>query len=213
MLANSGNRLVAANDTIFDSWTPLSAYLYGVLYSDGHVTRPPHHGVKIYLGEKDMEWLLFLRSCFCPFARVHCVPIRDQWRPRNAIGFNFSSRQVVSQLRSFGIKERPPEMPDDMIRHFVRGIFDGDGCAYYDSQSGAVRLSIVGDPLLMHWVVEQARRLAGVTKKAGPYKVSNSSKVLMLRWTGSSVPVVRDWLYSGVRVCLERKRALAFKEL
>lgn len=212
MLVNSRNRLIAANDSLFEEWTQLSAYLYGVLYSDGYLSPPPRNHFCISLSEKDLQWLTMLRGYFAPEARIRSHVLNDQWARRTAVRFSFSSRQLAMRCRQYGLKICPPILPDACVSHFIRGVFDGDGGPYVDQQSGRVRLSIIGDRTLIPWIIQQAERLAGVSNKAGPYEVSNSAMVQRLRWCGKSVPLVREWLYRDACVYLERKRVLCFKE-
>lgn len=51
--------------------------------------------------------------------------------------FNLNNKKICNDLISLGCKKRKsghekiPNIPDDLIRHFIRGFFDGDGCISY----------------------------------------------------------------------------------
>lgn len=59
---------------------------------------------------------------------------------RNNIGVSIGSKSIYNDLNRYGVIERKSGkeiipfglIPDDLIRHFIRGYFDGDGCISAD---------------------------------------------------------------------------------
>jgi len=133
----SQNRQYHVNDFLFDDWTEVSSYVYGVLFADGCVSKDDgrRFRIDIALSASDESWLILLAKAIGFSGNIRRWPIKDNYRPREAVGIVFSSKRIHRRLREVGIKIQPPQMPDEMIPHFIRGFFDGDGSIYLNGQS------------------------------------------------------------------------------
>lgn len=199
----SQNRRFKVNDRFFDGWNELSAYVYGVLFADGWVSRRRSSRVAIAVSDKDEAWLLQIKAaleCESPLSRHE---IRDQWSPRTAVKFGFNSRRIHRRLRELGIKERPPVLPDAVAHHFVRGFFDGDG-SIYPSGYGTMNSNFVGPEWMLDWLV-------GVLSSAGiprvkAHRKTNSDKVMSIRYAAASTELLGRFMYRGATLWLPRKR-------
>jgi AP2 domain len=133
-----------------------------------------------------------------------------------------SNMALVDDLRQAGIIERKScdgaivdallRTPWELRRHFVRGLFDGDGSAF-DSANGRRVLELSGHPLML----ENAREMAVQELGLAPNRLVASGAVgsfATLRWRHPlDVAKLTLWLYDGASIWLERKRAVLERPL
>ena len=115
------------NIHFFDEYNEASCYWAGFIASDGYV-RSDRAAVTIHLSSTDYEHLLKFaqatryegsvniskNACYITFA--------GEWFQKSlADKFNIYPRKTFN----ITISEK---IPKDMIKHFIRGYFDGDGC-------------------------------------------------------------------------------------
>lgn len=114
------------NMEVIDS--EIKAYILGLWLSDGWVTDDE---ICIKIHKDDIQLVEKIRDFFCPE-----IPIKEI---KNTISFRLSSKELVSQFNSYGcVKNKTysdmhiPNIPKNLIRHFIRGYFDGDGTIFID---------------------------------------------------------------------------------
>ena len=114
------------NMEVIDS--EIKAYILGLWLSDGWVTDDE---ICIKVHKDDIQLVEKIRDFFCPE-----IPIKEI---KNTISFRLSSKELVSQFNSYGcVKNKTysdmhiPNIPKNLIRHFIRGYFDGDGTIFMD---------------------------------------------------------------------------------
>lgn len=138
-------RKITVNEHFFDVWTPASAWVLGLVFGDGHV----HHDPTAYNYQttlagteqvcRAVALVLGHASGPKPHSSANCWLLR------------WSSKYMVTSLGErfelCGSKARRlkfPEVPEEAMPHFVRGLWDSDGgwrvkggyvSAYYVSAS------------------------------------------------------------------------------
>lgn len=111
--------------------TANKAYILGFIYADGCNTR---RGLCIGIQEQDKEILDFIKSEMnISNELVYKKSIKDNWS--SLWELRISSIELSNLLTSIGcppakslVLSFPDFIPDDLMSHFVRGYFDGDGC-------------------------------------------------------------------------------------
>lgn len=125
--------------------TELQAYLLGFIASDGSIN-DERHTLSIHINSKDKE-LFTLFKIISPNAYIQdCKGYESKALVRGytvkntgSIRLNISSKILIEDLHKLGIVERktycnmviPKQIPKDLVIHFIRGYFDGDGCITY----------------------------------------------------------------------------------
>ena len=125
--------------------TELQAYLLGFIASDGSINLK-RHTLCIHVNKKDEE-IFELFKIISPNAYTQeCKPTESiskvQGRTvknKGSIRLSISSKILIEDLYKLGIEENktykemkiPKQIPKSLIRHFIRGYFDGDGCITY----------------------------------------------------------------------------------
>ena len=105
----------------------LSAYWLGFIFADGHVRLKPPTLI-INLIKTDLNHLAHIKYFLKAEASAKLT--------KKHASFWATNKQFADRLISLGvlIRKRDPskldkEIPYELIRHFIRGYFDGDGCA------------------------------------------------------------------------------------
>lgn len=141
------------NENAFKLYTPESAYWAGFIAADGCITGET---LKICLSYKDIEHLekfkKFLQS-------THKISSNTDKYYRAEIGFK--NIQINEDLEyNYNITPKKsliyemPLLPEEVLPHFVRGYFDGDGCicesfSNKNSKTATLYTTIVGSKLLI----------------------------------------------------------------
>jgi intein-encoded DNA endonuclease-like protein len=131
------NRKYTLNENYFDSIdTEDKAYFLGLLYADGCNHRNSNR-VVITLIEKDKHILESFNEYLNHSKPLYFRPLSNKNKNWNdCYALNICSAKISEKLSSLGcvvakslILEFPTEeqVPDYLIRHFIRGYFDGDG--------------------------------------------------------------------------------------
>lgn len=125
------------NIDFFRILTPEMAYVLGLWASDGNV-----HGNRLFLDMTDADVIQWVAEQIKFTGKIDKI---EKYRGFNtkektvaSIGLRirFRSQELADIFKSFGITERKsktiqfPNLPDEMIPHFISGLFDGDGCIY-----------------------------------------------------------------------------------
>ena len=121
--------------------TELQAYLLGFYTADGSIDEK-RKTFRIHLSTKDSELVYLYKDIISPDARLFSVADNYKTTGRDgkeitghgSIGVDISSAILVNDLVELGIGYKKtysdltiPNIPENLIRHFVRGFFDGDG--------------------------------------------------------------------------------------
>ena len=134
--------------------TQEKAYILGLLYADGY-NNTDRNSINLSLKESDKEILDKITKLIQPSKPLRYI---NTYKARQKEGFENSQNQYRLVITNKHISQRLVELgcgkakthnltfpteeqvPSCLIRHFVRGYFDGDGCI-----SGAVKkVDIVG---------------------------------------------------------------------
>jgi hypothetical protein len=111
--------------------TEEKAYWLGVLFADGNISKNSSGNGQIFLSSIDEDWVTdFMKSINStnkPREEVHRKFKKSIWKAQ------ITSARMYEDLFSLGCTPkkthtiRIPILKDDLIHHFIRGYFDGDG--------------------------------------------------------------------------------------
>lgn len=112
--------------------TPDRAYFLGFIYADGYLNEKRKF-FRIKINARDINILeLFAKILYGPNKEI---PV---WKEagREVCAISIANPTMVKDLLQWGVHQKksltikfPQYLPKDMIRHFIRGFFDGDGSA------------------------------------------------------------------------------------
>ena len=108
----------------------MEAYIMGFWFSDGWVSTK-QAGLK--LSKIDENILIKIKNYISKEVNMSYY--------KNSCGFVISSEEIINNLIKLGClrnktykKLEIPKMNDELLRHFIRGYFDGDGTIYRDKK-------------------------------------------------------------------------------
>jgi hypothetical protein len=205
-----GGRKYTLNHEYFDNIaTPEQAYWLGFLTADGGVIiGAKTHALRLELAEIDAEQVKMFAT-----AMGSDKPL---WNRRGCVGVSLDSWRLVESLGRLGIGQRksatvePWNGPADLMPHYWRGLFDGDGCIC--RSCGRWQMSIVGSEACVHEFATWARGITGSRAKAIRIKHAAACWQWVLGSSRMAVPLARE-LYENAPVALKRKQLLAGKIL
>ena len=100
-----------------------------------------------------------------------------------------------------------PNIEESLIRHFIRGYFDGDGCISINKDKHNVRVNFVGTEDMLKHIVEIFVKECGAHK---PELIENSNNngniVYSVQWGNVyTCHKIYNYLYKGANIYLDRK--------
>lgn len=136
------------NENFFDEWNPVMAYVLGYWYADGSMY-PSVRGSYINITSTDKNTIYKIKGWL---GSHHIIRIKNPTWPNGKISFvlRVGNKKLYKSLIKLGLYPnksltvRLPDIPDQYSNHFVRGYFDGDGCAYLYMKKGKTRKQILG---------------------------------------------------------------------
>ena len=138
------------------------AYILGLLYADGCNHRN-HNSITICLQEDDVQILKDIKDDLRYEGPLRLdTSYSKNPNHKNQYVLCINDKHMSEQLEKLGVVNGksliinfPKFLDNDLISHFVRGYFDGDGCIYYDEKRSKCRTSICGTyDFCKHIVIE-----------------------------------------------------------
>lgn len=140
-------RYEVLNENYFEKIdTERKAYFLGLIYADGYVGVHDELVISFKDNEDGLRILNILKDELGFTGDLKTQIQNGGYKPEATCAkLNFSNAKVNSDLRKLGLSEYKlesrkciPDIPKELVPHFVRGLFDGDGSitVYMDSSSG-----------------------------------------------------------------------------
>lgn len=199
------------NKYAFDSYDELSCYWAGFIASDGNIDLK--NRVRIMLNYDDTAHLEKFRDYL---QSTHAISSNTEKYYRSS--FELTSIELCSGLQSnFNIVPiktliltPPTNIPSNLIKHFIRGYFDGDGsiCESFSNKNSSTSTLYAtfacGSKNFITWIftyLHDTLGLKGHLQEFSPTKFqikynTNDAKALLL------------WMYTDASIYLDRKYSL-----
>ena len=194
------------NERYFDTIdTQDKAYMLGLLYADGNRSGSAN-SIFISLQERDKNILVKMKQCLDSDAPLHFIDNSNIPNTQNLYALLITSKHMAESLYKYGIvpcKEFKTTFPyfldDRLIRHFIRGYLDGDGCI----DKKYKRVILTGTVMLLSGVKEYLENKLGVHCTMRHYK-NNITCDIQIAGNRQS-KMVLDYLYDDANLYIERK--------
>ncbi len=205
------------SEHFFSKWTPEMSYILGFFAADGNLSINKRGGCYISFHSKDKQII---------------SDIRNNLRSKNKISkrvnkssggifyrLQIGSKEIVMSLQVIGFrtsktKHLPfPNVPTDMLSHFIRGYFDGDGNIWQGevhkerkTKHKVLQLAFTSGAFdfLDHLKIS----LKKVLGTGGSHVVSKNGSYSRLQYSTKDALKIYDFMYnaSGSFLSLKRKR-------
>ncbi len=197
--------------------TEEKAYWIGFIMADGNVSYrkgTTYYRFSMALKTTDIDHLVKLRATL---NSTHKIYTRNTPIPR----LNFSNEHFCKTLIKHGVVPRksykelvPPQMPDELLRHFWRGYFDGDGSLHLyknntrkdGSRQKSWGFNLLGSRSLLESFVEWVWSQGFLVRRPTLHPTRPNCKTLDLKLRRKSdIRNVTKAFYEGATVYLDRK--------
>lgn len=191
-------------------WDESTAYLLGYFLGDGCMHEPRSGGYgQLDISSKDLEHLSKIRDLICSDLRI-CEGRSDKgswyrlfWTSR--VWYQFMQEcGIVPNKSKFGGDILFPD--SDNFNHFVRGLFDSDGCVSRTDYGIGLNVMIMGHE---SYLCSIAERIPGIGNRI--YSDKRSSAKWIACTSREGVKSVYEFMYSNATIYLDRKR-IRFEE-
>lgn len=177
------------------------AYFLGLMFSDGSVNS---NGTQFYLKLKDEDVILkFKEALKCDYS------INYREIPYKSYALEISSKKMCSDLINLGCVPNKtkilkfPSLRKDLVRHFIRGFFDGDGCLQLQDKMYHCRFDITSAS--KQFLEELRPYITAISKTNGGLNKETKYDVWHLSYSGHQVKQILDWLYKDANYYMQRK--------
>lgn len=190
-LTATDRRRYWVNDNFFDEQNECSMYWLGFIAADGCV-KPYDNAITIQLSIKDTEHL----------QKLHKIIGGSFKEYGNRACLNIVSKKLIYKLSEYGIgqaKSLTIQFPDkikNLINHFIRGYFDGDGSVYLNKE--VLGYSILGTEHFLKGINNILPNPTTVRKR-------KDCKIFVTNMHGHKAIENLKWIKQNGTVFLERK--------
>ena len=210
----AGKRIYAINEHYFDEIdTQNKAYILGFLYADG-CNNLKKSTISMSLEEGDREILERIRVEVGSEKELEFIDYSN----KHDFGYTYKSQyrlllfsvHMCRTLEKHGMTPNKslsltfPHMDDKLLRHFIRGMFDGDGSIYKHNKNGYT-LTITSTNDFCIALREVVATLLGI--HCSIYDAQNHNGITKVFTISGRVQTKKflDWLYDDAEMYLDRK--------
>ncbi len=209
-----GNRKYKLNEHYFDEIdTPNKAYILGFLYADG-CNSMGKGTIHISLQEEDKQILEDMRNEIGSEKELDYIDNSNKhnfgYTYKNMWRLNMFSIHMCKTLEKIGmmpnksLKITFPNIDESLYSHFIRGVFDGDGCIHNSNGKTRHLCSIVGTYDLCNFLKDYFEKM-GITSHVREASNHNGITAVFEIWKKDSVMKFLDFIYFDAEMYLERK--------
>lgn len=214
------NRKHSVNDKYFtDINTEEKAYWLGFIWADGSISKTSKrcsgpNRLNVSQKTKEIEHLeRFART----IESTANIDTREPMPNKYVSILNINSRPLCMSLEKlgYGIKSKRihiPPIPKQLIRHFIRGYFDGDGCLSLYTQKckkwivNRQEFSITGNPVLINEIQNVLSQETTISQKVHPKPYKRTIKVVSLRYgKKDDIDTLFHYMYDDSSVYMQSK--------
>lgn len=195
--------------------TPEKAYWLGFIYADGYVRDTAGHRMMgIALSERDRKHLEAFKDDIQATYLIHTyTPAKtsSSYSSSPYCRIQIFGDDICDDLQKHGVATnktnmlRAPSVEENLVPHFIRGYFDGDGCIAHTTTTNTYSIKICGTEEILVFIKAfvEKNKVAKINKfhKRRPHHTVMSIEV------GGNFQVKKflDLLYENSTIHLERK--------
>jgi hypothetical protein len=215
-------RIYNVNDLFFNELNEKSAYWLGFIYADGYISKT-ENCIRITLSVKDEGHLLKFKNDIQSESPItyHMNRYSENYPLTKKARVSIFSKQIKEDLSKLGCNPKKslncrfPELPQNLIPHFIRGYFDGDGSVYTIKPYGRMRNSSIGISFIgtEEFIYVLKDKLEFPKEKGIRKDKRLNVNIRILEFAGYNiVEKFRNYIYNNATVFLDRKKEIFDKQ-
>lgn len=198
----------------------VKAYFLGLFYADG-CNLEKQKSISLGFAEKDKELLYKFMEAI---ESNHKIDIRNRGYKNSQDFYRVSINSPIlsADLTKHGcvatkthLLKTLPEMEESLIRHFIRGYFDGDGSVWYslvEDSKDKINLSFTGNkPFLLKLQEVLVRELEIGQPSIYIRHKERGNDIGDLRYSSEQARKILEWMYNDCQYYSERKKEISLK--
>ncbi len=197
----------SVNEEFFKVWTSDMAYILGFVFADGNINWNPlksYRSLTITASEKDKKHLERMRLLMESTKELLYSSKTNSYR------LIINNKAICKDLMGFGLTPRKslsvkfPNIPRKYLRHFLRGVIDGDGNIRYVQREKSPYFEITISSGSKVFLEKMAEEIYSIGIKGKVRKVS--SNVYILQYSCKRGLQLAKFIYNkDSNLCLSRK--------
>lgn len=174
------------------------AYFLGLLIADGHANKK---GFEISLQIEDRKVIDLFKSYIKYTGNLKIKKDSRKEIYKDSVRLTISRQKIAIDLSKFGIKQGKsynayfPDIPEEFHSHFIRGVFDGDGCICYSENRRNI-FDICGNQELIEEIKNCLMRNCNITNKKLNNPNKNKNFVHLVVGNKKEIENIRNFIYS-----------------
>lgn len=201
------SRKYYCNESFFETIdTENKAYWLGFILADGYIqTHNNSKYIAIGLKLEDKKHLEKFKKDIQATYEIKEYSGKGYNENHKIARILISSEKLYDDLRKYGITENKtfyetyPRLPLQLQRHFIRGVFDGDGCVYYAKRDKCLGVHICGNKDLLLGITKYFENL-GCSKN-----IVKTRSISDIHYTHKKALFVLNEMYKESTIYLDRK--------
>lgn len=201
-----------SDNNIFSPLTEQSVYILGLIWTDGNLYSQNKKSCLLSICNTDYEVMKQVHKLITPQKKLYeQQPVLG--KSKKIYSVKTRKPDIIKILRDFGLHEKktytldwPINIPIEYQHHFIRGIFDGDGCVFKNKVSGHdyLHISITGvrnkfiETLFLYLAKYNPRWYQDARTKSWQIKI----------YRRNSVKEFAQMIYSGATIWMKRKKKI-----
>lgn len=205
------NQIYSHREDLFDQWTEESTYLLGYLEADGYLLEDKETiRVCIQTSDKDKEFIQMLYSLTGFTGKLGKYNNKANGKTYKKLRFTVSSRAWKNSLLYWHYRRGClPPIPNNLIHHYIRGYFDGDGSIFWSKQAQHLRSNFVFNSTVL--AESFANYLRSITNsKLNIHRKTTSNRCWYFNCGNKATINLMRYMYKDAKIYLQRKHDLAY---
>lgn len=198
------------NHDFFKKWSEEMVYILGFITADGCIAKNNcSYKLHFNVHKKDKDILEKIRERLSPKNRISHYKKEDMYQ------FSFASTTMYNDLIRLGItprktfKVKPPKIPKELIKHYLRGYFDGDGCISIAKRDDMKRkfpsIRIIGNMYMINYMQRIFNKITSSKLKIHKTYSKGGFELGNLYYTCKNAMIILNFLYKDSNIYLDRK--------
>lgn len=179
--------------------TPNKAYVLGFIVADGC----NYKGLHIGLQKRDKEVLEFITKELKYKGRIY--------EDEKYVKLVIKSKKISEDLSKLGVIPRKshftyfPDIPEELWNHFIRGVFDGDGCIHIEKNK-VKTFNIIGNITLIERIQDILVDKCNLQKIKLGHSKRHPENIVSVTYRGNQqIDRIYEYLYKEASFALSRK--------